>query len=116
MDNRWAWSGGIKPEEDRTGGLSTSCRKAWRPASEKLSGRCAGNVPGVTLSELERSSAGSRRCVITGQGKRGKVELHFHSEDELARLVELLGYQAEAQMFHVKQSPVAPLGTLLSAL
>lgn len=27
-------------------------------------------------------------------GSKGKIELHFHSEDELQRLLELLGYQA----------------------
>lgn len=32
------------------------------------------------------------RVRITG-GRRGKLELHFHSDDELARLLELLGYQ-----------------------
>ncbi|HLU82462.1 MAG TPA: ParB/RepB/Spo0J family partition protein, partial [Trueperaceae bacterium] len=26
--------------------------------------------------------------------KRGRIELHFHNEDELSRLLELLGYQA----------------------
>jgi len=30
---------------------------------------------------------------ITGD-KRGKIELHFHDEEELTRLLELLGYQA----------------------
>jgi len=27
-------------------------------------------------------------------GRRGRIELHFRSEDELERLLELLGYQA----------------------
>lgn len=33
------------------------------------------------------------RVQIRG-GSRGKIELHFHSEDELQRLLELMGYQA----------------------
>jgi ParB family chromosome partitioning protein len=33
------------------------------------------------------------RVKISG-GNRGRIELHFHSQDELQRLIELLGYQA----------------------
>lgn len=36
--------------------------------------------------------AGTRVRVLGG--KRGRVEIHFHSEDELSRVLELLGYQA----------------------
>lgn len=43
--------------------------------------------------EEELTRFAGTRVRITGQGKRGRLELHFHSEDELARLLELLGYQ-----------------------
>jgi ParB family chromosome partitioning protein len=33
------------------------------------------------------------RVKVTG-GKRGRIELHFHSDDELQRLLELIGFQA----------------------
>lgn len=41
-------------------------------------------------SELTRRVG--TRVRVTG-GKKGRVELHFHSEDELERLLELLGYE-----------------------
>lgn len=42
--------------------------------------------------EEELTRLAGTRVRISG-GRRGKVELHFHSEDELARLLELLGYE-----------------------
>ncbi len=36
--------------------------------------------------------AGTRVKILGGQ--RGRIELHFHDEDELHRLLELLGYEA----------------------
>jgi ParB family chromosome partitioning protein len=46
----------------------------------------------VQLEEDLSRHAGTR--VRVAGGKRGRIELHFHSEDELTRLLELLGYQA----------------------
>lgn len=43
------------------------------------------------LEEDLARHAGTRVKVMGG--KRGRIELHFHSEDELQRLLELLGYQ-----------------------
>jgi ParB family chromosome partitioning protein len=46
----------------------------------------------LQLEEDLSRHAGTR--VRVSGGKRGRIELHFHSEDELTRLLELLGYQA----------------------
>lgn len=46
----------------------------------------------VLLEEGLSRHAGTR-VTISGKEK-GRIELHFHSEDELQRLLELLGYQA----------------------
>lgn len=46
---------------------------------------------GVLEEDLTRHAG--TRVRIRG-GKKGRIELHFHSEDELSRLLELLGYQA----------------------
>ncbi len=46
----------------------------------------------VRLEEDLSRHAGTR-VKIRG-GRRGHIELHFHSEDELTRLLELLGYEA----------------------
>ncbi len=43
--------------------------------------------------EEDLSRHAGTRVRITG-GKRGRIELHYHDEDELNRLLELLGYQA----------------------
>ncbi len=43
--------------------------------------------------EEDLSRYAGTRVRITG-GKRGKIELHFHGEDELQRLLDLLGYKA----------------------
>ncbi|HZJ08561.1 MAG TPA: ParB/RepB/Spo0J family partition protein [Trueperaceae bacterium] len=48
--------------------------------------------PYLRLEEDLSRHAGTR-VRISGD-KRGKIELHFHDEDELTRLLELLGYQA----------------------
>ncbi len=57
-----------------------------RPAGATTSGRYA------QLEEDLSRHAGTR-VRIRGE-KRGRIELQFHSEDELTRLLELLGYQA----------------------
>ena len=43
--------------------------------------------------EEELSRHVATKVVIRGE-ERGRVELHFHSEDELTRLLEVLGFQA----------------------
>lgn len=43
--------------------------------------------------EDDLSRFAGTRVKISG-GKKGRIELHFHNEDELQRLLELLGYQA----------------------
>lgn len=43
--------------------------------------------------EEDLSRHAGTRVQIRG-GSKGRIELHFHSEDELQRLLELLGYQA----------------------
>lgn len=43
--------------------------------------------------EEDLSRHAGTRVRISGE-KRGKIELHFHDEQELTRLLELLGYQA----------------------
>ncbi len=43
--------------------------------------------------EEDLSRHAGTRVRITG-ADRGKIELHFHNQDELQRLLELLGYQA----------------------
>jgi ParB family chromosome partitioning protein len=43
--------------------------------------------------EEDLSRHAGARVQIRG-GSKGKIELHFHSEDELQRLLELIGYQA----------------------
>ncbi len=43
--------------------------------------------------EQDLSRHAGTKVSISG-GKRGRIELHFHNEDELQRLLELLGYQA----------------------
>lgn len=45
------------------------------------------------LLEEDLSRHAGTKVRISGD-KRGRIELHFHSEDELNRLLELIGYQA----------------------
>lgn len=47
----------------------------------------------VKLEEDLSRFAGTR-VKIAGSGKKGRIELHFHDEDELQRLLDLLGYEA----------------------
>lgn len=53
------------------------------------------NVSDGRYRQLEDELArhAGTRVRISG-GKRGRIELHFHSEDELQRLLELLGYDS----------------------
>lgn len=86
-----------QPEEDREWAVQHILDKALSVRqSEKLKRRVRRQrTQAGRYSELEEELTrfAGTRVRITGQGKRGKVELHFHSEDELARLLELLGYQ-----------------------
>lgn len=45
------------------------------------------------MLEEDLSRYAGTKVRISGD-KRGRIELHFHSEDELQRLLEMLGYQA----------------------
>lgn len=45
------------------------------------------------MLEEDLSRHAGTKVRISGD-KRGRIELHFHNEDELQRLLELLGYQA----------------------
>ena len=90
-----------QPEEDRSWALDRivakglSVREAEalkRPEERRATGRDAGDGRYVRLEEDLSRHAGTR--VRIKGGKRGRIELHFHSEDELTRLLELLGYEA----------------------
>ncbi len=65
-----------------------------RPAPTTPATASRGKGPGRygRLADDLSRHAGTR-VRITGD-KRGKIELHFHDEEELTRLLELLGYQA----------------------
>lgn len=68
-----------------------------RPAVRKEAGAGVGQetVKGGRYLALEQdlSRHAGTKVRIAGN-KRGRIELHFHNEDELTRLLELLGYQA----------------------
>ncbi|HLR46108.1 MAG TPA: ParB/RepB/Spo0J family partition protein, partial [Deinococcales bacterium] len=49
--------------------------------------------PAVLQLEEELTRFAGTKVTISG-GNRGKLELHYHSQDELARLLELLGFEA----------------------
>lgn len=63
-----------------------------RPRERGQAGRSARDGRYATLEEDLSRHAGT--TVRIRGGSRGRIELHFHSEDELTRLLELLGYQA----------------------
>lgn len=89
-----------QPEDDRLWaleriverGLSVREAEALKRATARGRGRAAGDGRYQRLEEDLSRHAGTR--VRISGGKRGRIELHFHSEDELTRLLELLGYQA----------------------
>lgn len=86
-----------QPEEDRGWALerirsegltvrqAEGLRRARKPARNVSDGRYR------ELEEDLTRHAGTR-VKVTG-GRRGRIELHFHSEDELQRLLEILGYR-----------------------
>lgn len=90
-----------QPESDRgwafgeivERGLSVREAEALhRPTPRAAPGRSASDGRYAALEEDVGRFAGTR--VRIRGGRRGRIELHFHSEDELTRLLELLGYQA----------------------
>jgi ParB family chromosome partitioning protein len=86
-----------QPEADRAWALerivdgqltvrqAEALKRESRPSRDVSDGRYRQLEEGLTRH------AGTR--VQVKGGNRGRIELHFHSEDELERLLELLGYQ-----------------------
>ncbi|MEJ2666553.1 MAG: ParB/RepB/Spo0J family partition protein [Deinococcales bacterium] len=74
-------------------GLSVREAEALRRPAPRRAGTKVGNDGPYARLEEDLSRHAGTRVRIRG-GKRGRIELHFHSEDELTRLLELLGYQA----------------------
>jgi ParB family chromosome partitioning protein len=67
-----------------------------RPATrsdDSANKRTAGRSDRYHRLEEDLSRHAGTKVTIAGT-KRGRIELHFHNEDELTRLLELLGYQA----------------------
>lgn len=84
-DRAWAF------QEIVSKGLSVrQAEQLKRPAARDKKGPKASPYRGL---EEDLSRFAGTRVRITG-GKRGKIELHFHGEDELQRLLDLLGYRA----------------------
>lgn len=73
-------------------GLTVRQAEGLRRLSPRAEKRQAGGRY-VKLEEDLSRFAGTR-VRIAGSGKKGRIELHFHDEDELQRLLDLLGYQA----------------------
>ena len=89
-----------QPPEDRdwalqqilTKGLSVRDAEGLRrPTGRPLRSAERDHRYDALAADLTRH-AGTRVKVLGGQ--RGRIELHFHDEDELHRLLELLGYEA----------------------
>lgn len=75
-------------------GLSVREAEALRrPTRERKSGAAREQAGRYARLEEDVSRHAGTRVRIRGD-KRGRIELHFHSEDELTRLLEMLGYQA----------------------
>lgn len=86
-----------QPEEDRGWATDSIIRRqlSVRQAEalkRKAAPRRAEKDAAVEQLEDELSRFTGTRVTISG-GRRGKLELHFQSHDELARLLELLGYR-----------------------
>ena len=73
-------------------GLSVREAEALKRPTGGRGARGSGDGRYVRLEEDLSRHAGTQ--VRIRGGKRGHIELHFHTEDELTRLLELLGYQA----------------------
>lgn len=85
-DRQWAFE-----EIVRRGLTVREAEGLKRPSARTARRKAAGRY--VQLEEDLSRFAGTR-VRIAGSGKKGRIELHFHDEDELQRLLELLGYQA----------------------
>lgn len=86
LDRQWAFDTIVAK------GLSVrQAEQLKRPAPRSKEQPRAGERYRGLEEDLSRHAG--TRVRITGQDK-GKIELHFHSQDELERLLELLGYQA----------------------
>ena len=86
-----------QPEADRVWAFQEIVSRGLSVRQAEQLKRPAGRVKKPATSayrglEEDLSRHAGTRVRITG-GKRGKIELHFHSEDELQRLLELLGYR-----------------------
>lgn len=88
-----------QPEADRgwafqeivAKGLSVrQAERLKRPAPRSSAAQRSAAYRGL---EEDLSRHAGTRVRITG-GKKGKIELHFHDQDELQRLLEMLGYRA----------------------
>ena len=62
-----------------------------RPTARSSQRKAAGRYARL---EEDLSRFAGTRVRIAGSGKNGRIELHFHSEDELQRILELLGYES----------------------
>lgn len=88
-----------QPEEDRNWALEAIVERGLTVRQAEALTRPAGtgrrNVSDGRYRQLEEDLArhAGTRVKVTG-GKKGRIELHFHSEDELQRLLELLGYES----------------------
>ncbi len=87
-----------QPEPDRDWALDEIVRRGLTVRQAEELKRPKGTEkqrPARPYERLEQdlSRFAGTRVNITG-GKKGRIELHFHNEDELQRLLELLGYQA----------------------
>ena len=84
------------PEEDRDWAVARIVEKSLsvRQAEvlKRLPPRRQSRQSVYAGLEEELTRFAGTKVSIKG-GKRGRLELHFHSEDELARLLEMLGYQ-----------------------
>lgn len=89
-----------QPQEDRDWALGMIVDRQLTVRQAEALKRATGSVRPRNVSdgryrqlEEELARHAGTRVRVTG-GKRGRIELHFHSEDELQRLLELLGYDS----------------------
>lgn len=88
-----------QPEEDRVWALrrivegDLTVRQAEGLRRKQSGARRSVSDGRYRQLEEELTRHAGTRVKISG-GRRGRIELHFHSEDELERLLELLGYEA----------------------
>ncbi len=87
-DRAWALAEIVR--RDLTVRQAEGLKRAAAPAERAGTGK-----PASAYHQLEQdlSRFAGTRVSISGE-KKGRIELYFHDEDELQRLLELLGYQA----------------------